>query len=82
MADRTISLRQLIHILGRFGVQWVSSRGKGSHGIFVKHTPEGDATYPVPASSRDVLVCYVRGCRKKFKLTAADGVSDRDFYAR
>lgn len=39
----------------------------------------GVFTYPVP-DEKDVLICYVRGCRKKFKLTVDDGVSDRKFY--
>lgn len=39
----------------------------------------GTFTYPVPHQT-EVLICYVRGCRKKFKLTVDDGVSDKTFY--
>ncbi len=38
-------------------------------------------SYPVPGRD-DVLACYVRGARRKFHLTAEDGVSDADFYSR
>jgi hypothetical protein len=79
MADRTIKLRRLRQILKSFGVQWNPGKGKGSHGSFIKAMEGGVFSYPVP-DEKDVLVCYVRGCRKKFKLTAEDGVSDQDFY--
>ncbi len=79
MGDRSIKLRRLRQILKRFGVEWDPGRGKGSHGMFEKVMHGGVFTYPVPDQT-DVLVCYVRGCRKKFKLTAEDGVSDDEFY--
>ena len=79
MADRTIKLRRLIQILKAFGVSADMGRGKGSHILFVKRADTGTFTYPVP-NEDDVLICYVRGCRKKFKLTDRDGVSDDDFY--
>jgi len=79
MADRTIKLRRLKQILRSFGVEWDSSKGKGSHGSFEKRMDGGVYTYPVPDQT-DVQQCYVRGCRKKFKLTAEDGISDDDFY--
>lgn len=75
MADRIVKLRRLKQILASFGVEFDSSRGKGSHGLFVR----GSDTYPVPNES-DVLIPYVRGCRKKFRLTEKDGVSDSAFY--
>ena len=59
--------------------------GKGSHTAFFKKFPEGTFTYPVPtagASKERVLVCYVKGCRKRFRLTVEDGVSDKDFYGK
>jgi len=39
-------------------------------------------SYPVPTSKRDVKPCYVAGCRRRFKLTVEDGVTDREFYGR
>lgn len=79
MADRTLKLRRLVQILAAFGVFVDTSRGKGSHMLFTKRMDDGVFTYPVP-NQKDVLICYVRGCRKKFKLTEKDGVTDRDFY--
>lgn len=38
-------------------------------------------SYPVPGRD-DVLACYVKGARRKLRLTADDGVSDTDFYSR
>jgi predicted RNA binding protein YcfA (HicA-like mRNA interferase family) len=79
MADRTIKARRLREILKKFGVEWNPRKGKGSHGSFFKRMDGGMFTYPVP-DEKDVLVCYVRGCRKKFKLTAEDGIPDEQFY--
>ena len=81
MADRTIKLRVLRRVLRRYGVQEDSSRGKGSHVYFFQQFPEGTVGYPVP-NETDVKVGYVRVCRKKFRLTPADGVTDTDFYGR
>jgi predicted RNA binding protein YcfA (HicA-like mRNA interferase family) len=80
MADRTIKLRRLRQILKKFGVEENPNRGKGSHTLFIKQTSGGPITYPVPTCHDDILICYVRGCRKKFGLTDDDGVSDQEFY--
>jgi hypothetical protein len=39
-------------------------------------------SYPVPTSRRDVLPCYIKGCRETFRLDAENGVSDKEFYGR
>lgn len=80
MADRILKLRRLKEILRTFGIEWNEQKGKGSHGSFWKKGDGGFVSYPVPTTRDDILICYVRGCRKKFKLTAEDGVSDNDFY--
>lgn len=80
MADRSIKLRELRRILIRYEVGEDTSRGKGSHTTFFKKMARGTVTYPVPTSPRDVLVCYVRGCRQRFGLRVVDGVSDEEFY--
>jgi hypothetical protein len=79
MADRSLKLSNLRKILRRFGVSEDQSMGKGSHTTFLKKFPEGVFSYPVPTHG-DVLVCYVKGCRKKFRLRAVDGVTDEEFY--
>jgi hypothetical protein len=70
-----LKLRRLVQILQQFGIEWHPERGKGGHGMFVK----GNMGYPVPGD-KEVLICYVKGCRKKFKLTAKDSVPDEQFY--
>jgi predicted RNA binding protein YcfA (HicA-like mRNA interferase family) len=82
MADRTLKLRDLKRRLGRYGVTWDESRGKGSHLVFMRTIDGGVFTYPVPTHSEDVLVCYVRGARRRFRLTAEDGVTDAAFYGK
>jgi len=79
MADRSLKLRYLRKILKRYGVAEDRAAGKGSHTTFFKQFPEGIFTYPVPTHG-DVLICYVKGCRKKFRLRVEDGVTDDEFY--
>ena len=81
MARRRLTLKQLRKILRSFGVEEDPSGGKGSHTLFYKRFDEGVFTYPVP-NERDVKPCYVRGCRKKFRLLPQHGVTDEDFYSR
>jgi len=81
MPDHALKLRDLIKIMASYGVAWDASRGKGSHGVFWKIIDGGKYTYPVP-NRKEVLVCYVKGCRKKFRLTTDDGVTDEEFYGR
>lgn len=73
-------MRDLKSILGRYGVDWSEDRGKGSHLLFHKMFPEGVFTYPVPTHDLDVKICYVRACRKKFRLRLTDGITDKEFY--
>ena len=54
--------------------------GKGSHTTFYKMQGKGMVTYVVPTARKDVLICYVRECRKRFELRAEDGVTDEQFY--
>ena len=54
--------------------------GKGSHTTFYKMLGKGMVTYVVPTARKDVLICYVRECRKRFGLRAEDGVTDEQFY--
>ncbi len=84
MADRSIKLRDLRKILAKFAIEEDPSLGKGSHTTFLQKDDAGKviATYPVPTTRKDVLVCYVTGCRNKFHLRKEDGVSDKDFYGK
>jgi hypothetical protein len=84
LADRTIKLRELRRILAGFGIEEDSSKGKGSHTVFIQRDSDGKviAQYTVPTNRNDLLVCYVRGCRKRFGLKVEDGTSDDDFYGK
>jgi len=83
MAKRRLKLNELRRILASFGVTEDKKRGKGSHTTFVKQFPEEPKPriYSMP-SRKDVLPCYVKDCRRRFRLTPEDGVTDEDFYGR
>ena len=82
MGKHRLSLRDLRKILKSFGVREDPSGGKGSHTLFFKQIDGGNYTYPVPTHCDPVLPCYVKGSRKKFRLTKEDGVTDEDFFGR
>jgi hypothetical protein len=79
--DKPLKLRELRHCLRKYDVEEDPSRGKGSHTLFYKIIDGKMRTYPVPQKHGEVKKYYVRECRKKFLLTAEDGVPDGDFYA-
>jgi len=81
MGKPSLKLRELRAILASFGVSEDPTRGKGGHTLFYKEIDGQTFSYPVPGD-REVLDCYVSGCRKKFKLTNKDGIADDDFYSR
>jgi len=78
--DRPLPLKRLRKILRAFGVEEDPKRGKGSHTYFFKEFADGEQGYPVPTDRNPVLVCYVQGCRKAFRLRPENGVSDKQFY--
>lgn len=81
MGKHRLKLSDLRRILLSFGVNETRGRGKGGHTLFWKQFPEGRFSYPVP-NRTDVLPCYVKGSRKKFRLLPDDGVTDEDFFSR
>jgi hypothetical protein len=74
--DKPLKLHELRRLLAAYGVAENPSKGKGSHTTFFL----GTSSYPVPTNRSDVARQYVSGCRRRFSLTPADGVSDYDFY--
>lgn len=82
MKGPVLKIRELRKILRSFDVEEDPSAGKGSHTVFYKVFADGRVTYPIPTSRKDVLKSYVVGCRKKFRLTPEDGVTDEDFFSR
>jgi hypothetical protein len=75
-------LRKLRKILKSFGAWEDESRGRGSHTMFFRNIDGSVYSYPVPTHKPEINDCYVKGVRKKFKLTAKDGVSDAEFFGR
>lgn len=80
-AKPKLKLHELRKILRSFGVLEDPSRGKGGHTYFCRRFPEGEFGYPVP-TKKDVKHVYVKGARRRFRLTPEDGVTDDDFYSR
>lgn len=81
MAKHRLKLKDLRKILRSYDVEEEPGGGKGSHIKFRKQFDDGVFTYPVP-NQRDVLPCYVKGCRRRFRLMPEDGVSDEEFFGR
>lgn len=75
-------LRKLRRILTSFEAWEDTSRGRGSHTMFFRKIDGVVFSYPVPTHKPELNDCYVRGVRKKLKLTPKDGVSDSDFFGR
>lgn len=81
MGKRRLKLSQLRRILASFEISVDERRGKGSHTLFWKQFDDGYVSYPVP-NRKDVLPCYVKGARRRFRLLPEDGVSDDNFFGR
>lgn len=75
-------LKKLRRILVSYGAWEEPNRGRGSHTMFKRNIGGGVFSYTFPTKRAEVNDCYVKGVRKKFKLTEADGVSDSDFFSR
>jgi hypothetical protein len=80
MPDKPMELRALRRAVVRYDGWEDSSRGKGSHTMFFRRHSEGVFSYPIPTHDKVVRKVYVKGLRERLGLTAADGVSDEDFY--
>ena len=80
MADRPLDLRILRQILRRYGAWEDPSRGKGSHTTFFRKIGGSVYSFPIPTHKDPVKLPYIRRCRKQFRLTSSDGVSDEEFY--
>jgi hypothetical protein len=80
MGQRKLTWPEFRRILRSFGVSEDPSRGKGSHTYFFKQFPDGEFGYPVPQHGKDVPSVYVKGLRKRLRLTPDDGISDAKFF--
>jgi hypothetical protein len=81
MGRKRLTLNDLRRVLRSYGVSEDSARGKGGHTYFFKRFEDGEFGYPVP-TTRELNQVYVKGARRKFRLTTEDGVSDDDFFSR
>lgn len=81
MVQKNLKRTDFVRILRYYGVAEDTKSGKGSHTKFWKMIDGKKFSYPVPGD-RVVKPCYIRGARKKFKLTAKDNVTDDDFFSR
>lgn len=75
-------LKKLRRILKAYDAWEDSTRGKGSHTMFFRRVGGSVFSYPIPTHRPEVNDSYVKGVRKKFKLTLADGVSDQEFFGK
>jgi len=74
-------LKKLRKILKSYDAWEEPARGKGGHTAFLCEVEGNVELYPIP-KSREVENCYVKGVRRKFKLTEDDGISDQEFFNR
>lgn len=83
MKKHPVRFRDLKKLLDRYGIEWESKSGKGSHGAFngrnvVDQTRQ---RYPVPRDQqREMQVTYVEALRVKFGLVPENGYGDELFY--
>ncbi len=77
-----VKFRKLKKLLKEYGIIWDSSRGKGSHGVFIglSHVTKLNQTYPLPGNQQDtVSPAYLKPLRRRFELTSDHGVRDSLF---
>lgn len=79
MPDKLTKRRDLLRALGAYGVMVDLAGGKGSHCKLVR-VIGGQRVSTILPDREEYPPSVVRQARKKFKLTADDGVSDHEFY--
>lgn len=83
-AKKPLKYRVLRKILATFGVHEEQGRGKGSERMLVGIVDGRVVRYPTKCHHEgdEKQIPVINAIRRHFKLTAADGVSDQDFYGR
>ena len=79
MPERRIKKRALDAILLRYGIEWDTRQGKGSHGCYVGVIQGRKQKFPLPRA-QEVPIQYMRSLRRKFKLLPEHGIADEEFY--
>jgi len=84
MADRPLKYRRLRAILKTFGIVEDAKRGKGSERMFVGVVEGRIIRLPTKCHNEgdDKPVGVIKSIRRHFRLTEADGITDREFYGR
>ena len=84
MAEQPLSYRRLRRILSAYGIAEDASRGKGSHRMFVGVVEGRIVRAATKCHNENDLkpMGVIKSIRRAFKLTAADGIEDKDFYSR
>lgn len=82
---KTVKLRDVKRMFAAFHVQYISGTTIGHkrprHAMLCA---PGGGKFPLPYrnDSDDVFRTYIEAARRKFHLTPADGVADKDFYGK
>jgi hypothetical protein len=82
--DRPLKYRDLMRILRSVGVYEEQGRGKGSERMLARVINGRVIRLPTKCHNEgdEKPRPVIKSIRRHFKLTVADGVSDRDFYNR
>ena len=81
--DKPIRYRDLLKIIGRYGVYEDKKRAKGSERLWVKEYPDGTKrSIPVTCHSENYVIGigFVKAIRRRFSLTEQEGIPDKNFY--
>lgn len=79
---KPLRYRELRKILAKRGISELLDRGKGSHRMFVGVADGKRVSYPVKChnENQEYSVSVVEAIRRAFRLSAADGIPDDEFY--
>lgn len=84
MAEKPIAYRTLRKILKSYGIEEEKRRGKGSERMFVGVVNGKIERIPTKCHNEgdEKPKAVIKAIRRRFRLTEADGVSDKEFYDR
>ena len=83
--DRPTKYRDLLKLVGKYGVYEDPKRAKGSERLWMQKRVDGSKrSIPVTCHGMSYVigVGLIRAIRRRFSLTAEDGVPDEEFYSK
>ena len=83
--DKPTRYRDLLRLVGKYGVYEDPKRGKGSERLWIRELPDGiKRSIPVTCHGTGYIigVGLIKAIRRRLLLTPADGVSDKEFYTK